>query len=77
MIVELHESFETLAALLSKLQDKLSSQNPTHWLPLTEQEETQSNSITVLSDLLADLWYKGNQDGRETKARHGIVLAYD
>lgn len=77
MIVELHESFETLAALLSKLQDKLSSQNPTHWLPLTEQEEAQSNSITVLSDLLADLWYKGNQDGRETNARHGIVLAND
>lgn len=75
MIVELHHSFEQLTELLNQLQSKLLKKKPVHWLPLNSQEEAYSDSLQVLTGLLSDLWYQGNQDGRETRSRHGIVLA--
>lgn len=75
MIIELHHCFTHLTQLLSELQTTLLEQKPTHWLPLTSQEEAYSDSLNVLTGLLGDLWYQGNQDGRATRARHGIVLA--
>lgn len=77
MIAELHHSFVALTELLQQLKSKLLQQQPPHWLPLNTQEEASSNSLTVLADLLADVWYQGNQDGRVTRARHGIVLIND
>lgn len=75
MIFELHHSFKLLTDHLSELHNKLLKQKPIHWLPLNAQEETYSDSLNVLTGLLGDLWYQGNQDGRKTRARHGIVLA--
>ncbi len=77
MILELHHSFGQLSELLSELQTKLLKKKPTHWLPLNSQEEAYNDSLQILTSLLGDLWYQGNQDGRETRARHGIVLADD
>lgn len=74
MITELRHSFDRLSELLSQLQNKMLQSKPTHWLPLTAREEAYNTSLQVLTDLVSDLWYEGNQDGRETRARHGVVL---
>lgn len=75
MIRELHHSFQQLRDAVQKLQAMLHNAQPKHWLPLTEFEQAHSNSLAVLSDLIGDLWYQdGKQDGRETRARHGLVL---
>lgn len=74
MIRELHEAFARLAAELSQLQQELLRQRPPHWLPLSAQEELISDSLTVLTSLITDLWYEDGQDGRETRSRHGLVM---
>lgn len=75
MIRELHHSFQNLNQSLVLLKDELLKQQPKHWLPLTEQEQSSSNSLAVLTALISDLWYQNqDQDGRKTRARHGLVL---
>lgn len=74
MIRELHHSFEELANELSVLQNELLRQKPTHWIPLSPQEQVISNGLQVLTSLITDLWYEHGQDGRETRSRHGLVL---
>ncbi len=41
-----------------------------------EASMKQSELATGI-DLLCDLWYRGQQDGRETRSRHGLILADD
>src|SRR5690606_12532276 len=74
MIRELHEAFARLADELSQLQLELLRQRPAHWLPLSAQEQLISDSLTVLTGLITDLWYEDGQDGRETRSRHGLVM---
>lgn len=74
MMPELRHSFEQLTKLLGELQNTLTQQQPIHWLPLNAQEQACSDSLSFLTELIGDLWYQSNQDGRETRARHGIVL---
>jgi hypothetical protein len=76
MIRELHQSFLALEQALSELQTELLRHKPKLWLPLTPSEQAYSDELSVLTSLLTDLWYEDvHQDGRETRSRHGLVLA--
>lgn len=75
MIFELRHCFQQLQLSLTELQQQLQQQRPEHWLALTPYEQEHSTSLTVLCDLIGDLWYADEkQDGRTTRSRHGVVL---
>lgn len=75
MIRELHQSFNALASALSTLQSELLRTQPPHWMPLSAAEQHISTGMQLLTSLITDLWYeRADQDGRETRSRHGIVM---
>lgn len=76
MISDLKQAFDELTESLYLLSSHLIEERPSHFFPLTSFERNQNNdSLSWLSDLLADLSYRDGQDGRETRTRHGLVLA--
>lgn len=76
MILELHHRFSELEQALSELQAELLRHRPKLWIPLTASEQAYSDELSVLTSLITDLWYEDvHQDGRETRSRHGLVLA--
>jgi len=76
MIVDLVDEFRALTQALQDLRQHLMSSQPTHYYPLTDSEESLNAApLTLACDLISDLWYQGDQDGRETRARHGLILA--
>ena len=75
MIRELHDCFSQLNNALTFLQNELLKHSPQHWFPLTAEEQRYGSSLQMLTGLIGDLWYHDHQqDGRETRARHGLVL---
>ena len=75
MITELISAFEQLESRLGELAEHLQHQQPAHWIPLDSTEEQLFNPLGFACDLLTDLWYRGPQDGRETRSRHGLIQA--
>ncbi|WP_221795140.1 DNA replication terminus site-binding protein [Oceanobacter mangrovi] len=76
MITELVSRFQQLQHLLAELNEHLHRSQPSHWLPLQQTEQQLGyNSLQYATDLLSDLWYRDQQDGRETRSRHGLILA--
>lgn len=76
MITELVSRFEQLQQALGLLAQHLSETQPAHWLPLQDSEIALGlQPLTLANDLLTDLWYRDQQDGRETRSRHGLILA--
>lgn len=76
MISDLIEEFRQLTDLLQQLRNHLLDKRPGHYFPLSDNERLVcDDSLQHACDLLTDLWYQGNQDGRETRTRHGLILA--
>lgn len=77
MITELKSQFDVLNSSLKDLSQHLHDERPNHFFPLSDTEQQiHSDSTGWMTDLLTDLWYRNpDQDGRETRSRHGIVLA--
>ena len=75
MITDLIEQFRQLQAQLLELKQHLHSTQPTHWVPLSERESSYVQGLDFAADLISDLWYQDQQDGRETRSRHGLILA--
>lgn len=78
MITDLVDAFNQLQNRLDELSTHLLKTQPPHWIPLNDAESNLKLSpLAIGVDLLADLWYRGQQDGRETRSRHGLILADD
>lgn len=76
MISDLKQAFDELTDSLQRLSSHLTDERPSHFFPLNTSERSQNDdSLFWLTDLLTDLSYRDGQDGRETRTRHGLVLA--
>ena len=71
---ELVAAFDTLAFGLSKFCDLLSLQQPKCWVALAECEQSL-DPIKKARSYYQDIWYKDQQDGRETRSCYGFVMA--
>lgn len=71
---ELVEAFDNLAASLSEFTDCLLSESPRSWVALSEEEYNLPH-LTKAASYYQDIWYKGEQDGRETRSCYGFVMA--
>ncbi len=78
MITELTHRFDAMMASLQGVRRLILQTQPPHWLPLTQHEQSSGlKPLTLLADLITDVWYRDGQDGRETRSRHGLVLVDD
>ncbi|MDO6806213.1 hypothetical protein Q4595_27405, partial [Wenyingzhuangia sp. 1_MG-2023] len=69
MITELVSRFEDLQQVLAQLSEHLTQTQPAHWLPLQDSEIALGlKPLSLATDLLTDLWYRDQQDGRETRS---------
>ena len=76
MITDLVTAFNQLQTELNDLASHLLDTRPPHWVPLTEMEASLNmEPLGIGVDLISDLWYRDQQDGRETRSRHGLILA--
>ena len=76
MIADLKDAFDNLEVALANLGNHLIHERPEHHIPLTEAESASSGSaIRWAADLFSDLRYRDGQDGRETRSRHGLIIA--
>lgn len=76
IISDIAEQFSALTELLSQLRQYLLQQRPSYYYPITGEEKViTEDALQHACTLLSDLWYQGNQDGRETRSRHGIIVA--
>ncbi|MGB1091630.1 MAG: DNA replication terminus site-binding protein [Oceanobacter sp.] len=76
MIIDLIREFRALEEAISTLNHYLTKSAPNHWIPLTETEIALGmQPLELATDLIADLWYRNQGDGRETRSRHGLILA--
>lgn len=76
MITDLVNEFNLLTQQMLAFRQHLMNSRPAHYFPLKgHEQEISSDPLTHACDLLTDLWYRGNQDGRETRTRHGLLLA--
>lgn len=76
MITDLVDTFNTLAQQLQQLRQHLLETRPACYFPLNDAESGSStDELEAACDLICDLWYHSNQDGRETRSRHGLILA--
>ena len=78
MILPLNDCFDAMMQSLAAVRSGILQSRPPHWLPLTSQEGASGMTpLRLLADLVTDVWYRDGQDGRETRSRHGLVLAGD
>ena len=76
MISDLKQAFDELTESLDQLTTHLLEERPSHFYPLSTLERHQTDdSLLWLADLLTDLSYRDGQDGRQTRTRHGLILA--
>ena len=69
-------AFDTLALGIAKFCDLLSKEQPTCWVALAEDEH-QLDPLKKARSYYQDIWYRDQQDGRETRSCHGLVMASD
>ncbi|WP_320820062.1 DNA replication terminus site-binding protein [Thalassolituus sp.] len=61
---------------MAQLRQHIEQQSPSYWFPLSNTEQAVGlKPLNSLCDLLCDFWYHDNQDGRETRSRHGLIVA--
>jgi len=75
VISDLTTEFDQLVKRLEKLRTVLLQEQPALWIPLNTIEQQATTQRQFLADLICDLWYRDGQDGRETRSRHGLVMA--
>jgi len=71
---ELVSAYDALAKSLDSFCSELQTQNPACWVAMDEGEDGIPHLTKAIS-YYRDIWYKGDQDGRETRSCYGLVLA--
>lgn len=69
-------AFDELVLSLSIFCKELQIQQPHCWVALSEGEE-KINDLDKARSFYQDIWYKDQQDGRETRSCYGLVMAND
>jgi len=67
-------AFDNLALGLSKFCNLLSQQQPRCWVALGEDEQNL-DPLKKARSYYQDIWYRDQQDGRETRSCYGLVMA--
>lgn len=70
-------SFDALALGLSEFCQSLDKQQPNCWVALSENEQHEQSldHLKKARSYYQDIWYKDQQDGRETRSCYGLVMA--
>ena len=70
-------SFDALALGLSKFCQRLDNLQPNCWVALSENEQYEQSlgHLKKARSYYQDIWYKDQQDGRETRSCYGLVMA--
>lgn len=71
---ELVEAFDALALGLAQFCELLDQQQPKCWIALS-QDENNLDHLKKARSYYQDIWYKDQQDGRETRSCYGLVMA--
>ena len=66
--------FDDLVLSLGDFCNELKIQQPHCWVALSEDEE-QLKDLNKARSFYQDIWYKDQQDGRETRSCYGLVMA--
>jgi hypothetical protein len=69
-------AFDNLAFELSHFCDLLGQVQPQNWVALGEDEQTL-DTLKKARSYYQDIWYRDQQDGRETRSCYGLVMASD
>lgn len=67
-------AFDQLALGLAKFCDLLNQQQPQCWVALGEDEQNL-DPLKKARSYYQDIWYRDQQDGRETRSCYGLVMA--
>lgn len=73
---ELVSAYDALTNSLDEFCSALNEHNPTCWVAMSEDEQNIPHLSKAIS-YYRDIWYQGEQDGRETRSCYGLVLAND
>ncbi len=71
---DLVSAFDELALGLAEFCELLKQLNPQCWIALSEEEKDLEH-LSKASSYYQDIWYKDQQDGRETRSCYGLVMA--
>lgn len=69
-------AFDSLALGLAQFCELLNQQQPKCWVALGENEHNV-NPLKKACSYYQDIWYRDQQDGRETRSCYGLVMAND
>jgi hypothetical protein len=67
-------AFDNLALGLAKFCDLLNHQQPKCWVALGDNEQNL-DPLKKARSYYQDIWYRDQQDGRETRSCYGLVMA--
>ncbi len=73
---DLVDAFDSLTLNLAEFCRQLKIQQPKCWVALSEGEENLAE-LEKARSYYQDIWYKDQQDGRETRSCYGLVMAND
>jgi uncharacterized protein YjgD (DUF1641 family) len=70
-------SFDSLTLGLAEFCQRLDALKPKCWVALSESEQNESSLdyLKKARSYYQDIWYKDQQDGRETRSCYGLVIA--
>lgn len=71
---DLVSAFDDLALSLNAFCSELKKQQPNCWVALNHEEKNIKH-IDKACNFYQDIWYKDQQDGRETRSCYGLVIA--
>jgi hypothetical protein len=71
---DLVSAFDNLTLGLAKFCTLLSQQQPQCWVALSEDEQNL-DPLKKAQSYYQDIWYRDQQDGRETRSCYGLVMA--
>lgn len=71
---DLVSAFDSLALGLAQFCDLLNQLQPKCWVALSE-DENNLDPLKKARSYYQDIWYRDQQDGRETRSCYGLVMA--
>jgi hypothetical protein len=71
---DLVSAFDELALGLAEFCELLKQLNPRCWIALSDEEKDLGH-LSKARSYYQDIWYKDQQDGRETRSCYGLVMA--
>lgn len=75
---DLISAFDRIVETLAQLNQLMIQAQPKAWVALSQEEqqdERQLEPLTKARSFYQDIWYKDQQDGRETRSCYGLVMA--